>query len=55
MEIEDIFPMDVDGDCMKVDPDKICAENYSRTLDICLKEIYNYMKTTCYDSDGRLL
>ncbi|VVC30424.1 Hypothetical protein CINCED_3A002920 [Cinara cedri] len=56
VEIEDIFPMDVDDEnCMKVDPDKLNAENYSRTLDICLKVLYNYIKTTCFDTEGSLL
>lgn len=55
-EIEDIFPMDVDGgDCMQVDPEKVEAECLSRTLDICLKRIFMYLKTTCHDTDGSLL
>jgi len=49
MEVEDIFPMDVDeGGCMKV-------ENFSDTLDVCLKRIFIYMKTTCHNPDGSLL
>jgi len=56
MEIEDIFPMDVDeGECMKVCPKKIEEENFSDTLDICLKRIFIYMKTTCHNPDGSLL
>jgi len=55
-EIEDIFPMDVDdGGCMKVCPSKIEEENFSDTLDICLKRIFTYMKTTCHSPDGILL
>lgn len=55
-EIEDIFPMDVDGeDCMQVDKEKVEAECLSRTLDICLRRIFMYMKTTCYDANGGLL
>lgn len=47
--------MDVDGECMEVDPDKVDAEYFSRTLDICLKRMFLYMKTTCYDVDDNLL
>jgi len=53
--IEDIFPMDVDGECMQVDPDKVEAESFSRTLDICLLRLFLYLKTTCHDSDNGLL
>jgi len=55
IEVEDIFPMDVDGECMQVDPDKIDAESYSRILDVCLKKLFLYMKITCHDPDGNLL
>jgi RNA polymerase I-specific transcription initiation factor RRN3 len=53
--IEDIFPMDVDGECMQVDPDKVEAESFSRTLDICMLRLFLYLKTTCHDSDNGLL
>lgn len=53
--IEDIFPMDVDGECMQVDPDKLEAESYSHTLDVCLRRLFMYMNTTCHDPDGSLL
>ncbi|XP_027843438.1 RNA polymerase I-specific transcription initiation factor RRN3-like isoform X1 [Aphis gossypii] len=55
VEIEDIFPMDVDGEYMQVDPDKLEAESFSHTLDICLKRLFMYMKTTCHDLNGDLL
>lgn len=54
-EVEDIFPMDVDGESILPDPEKIEAEGFSRTLDICLRRIFTYMKETCYDSNGSLL
>lgn len=48
--------MDVDdGGCLKVCPNKIEGENFSDTLDICLKRIFIYMKTTCHSPDGILL
>lgn len=55
IEIEDIFPMDVDGESVQVDSDKLDAENFSRTLDICLKRLFLYMKITCHDPDGNLM
>jgi len=56
IEIEDIFPMDIDeGGCVKVCPKEIEEGNFSDTLDICLKRIFTYMKTTCHNADGRLL
>lgn len=54
-ETEDIFPMDVDIECMQLVPDKSEAECFSHTLDICLRRIFIYMKTTCHDTDGNLL
>ncbi|XP_022170492.1 RNA polymerase I-specific transcription initiation factor RRN3-like isoform X1 [Myzus persicae] len=53
--IEDIFPMDVDGECMQVDPDKLEAESFSHTLDVCLRRIFMYTNSTCHDPDGGLL
>jgi len=53
--VEDIFPMDVDGECMQVDPDKLEAESFSHTLDVCLRRLFVYMNTTCHDPDGGLL
>lgn len=47
--------MDVDGECMQVDPDKLEAESFSHTLDVCLRRLFMYMKTTCHDPDGGLL
>jgi len=47
--------MDVDGECMQVDPEKLEAESFSHTLDVCLRRLYLYMKTTCHDPDGGLL
>lgn len=48
--------MDIDGgECMQVDPDKIEAECFSHSLDICLRRMFVYLKTTCYDTDGSLL
>lgn len=55
VEIDDIFSMDVDGDCTKVDSVKSEAACFSHTLDICLRKIFMYMKTTCYDDDGNLM
>lgn len=55
VDIEDIFPMDVDGECMQVDPDKLDAESFSRTLDICMLRMFMFMKNTCHDSGGSLL
>lgn len=47
--------MDVDGECMQVNPDKVEAESLSHTLDICLLRLFTHMKTTCHSSDGNLL
>lgn len=48
--------MDVDdGGCIRVDPNKAEEENFSNTLDICLKRIFIYMKTVCHNSNGSLL
>jgi len=47
--------MDVDGEYMQVDPDKLEAESFSHTLDVCLKRLFMYMKTTCHDLNGDLL
>jgi len=47
--------MDVDGESMQVDANKIEAEGFSRTLDICLKRLFLYLKVTCHDPDGNLL
>jgi RNA polymerase I-specific transcription initiation factor RRN3 len=55
VEIENIFPIDVDGERIQVDPEKMEVECFSRTLDICLRRIFMYMKTTCHDSDGNLM
>lgn len=49
VEIEDIFSMDVDGEHIPIDPEKVEAEYFSRTLDVCLRRIFIYMKTTCYN------
>lgn len=46
--------MDVDGECMQVDPDKI-EESLSHTLDICLLKLFTHLKTTCHGTDGNLL
>lgn len=55
-DIEDIFSMDVDdGVCIKVGPNKPEEENFSNTLDICLKRIFIYMKTVCHNPNGSLL
>lgn len=54
--MEDIFPMDVDGECLQADPEKLEAECFSHTLDICLRRIFMYIKSTCHDpDDGKLL
>lgn len=50
VEIEDIFLMDIDCENVQVE-----AECFSRTLDICLKNLFLYMKQICYDADGNLL
>jgi len=55
VEIEDIFPVDVDVECMQVDPDKLDAESFSHTLDVCLRRLFIYMNTTCHDHDSGLL
>lgn len=54
-EIEDIFPMEVDGECVQVDPNKVESESFLHTLDICLLRIFSYLKTTCHNPDGGLL
>lgn len=56
LEIEEIFLMDVDGEStMQPNSEEVEAKGFSRTLDICLRKIFMYMKETCYDSNGRLL
>lgn len=52
-EIEEIFSMDIDGECMEVD--KVETECFSHTLDICLGKIFVHMKTFCHNADGNLL
>lgn len=54
-EIEDIFPMEVDAECIQADSNKLESESFSRTLDICLLRIFSYLNTTCYNPDGSLL
>lgn len=55
VEVEDIFSMDIEYDNTQVDADKVEAECFSGTLDVCLKEIFIYLKTTCHNADGTLL
>lgn len=56
IEFEDIFPMDLnDGGHMESGPNKAIEEQFSDTLDICLKKIFIYMKNTCHKADGSLL
>jgi len=55
IEPEDIFPMEIDCGSIQINPSKVEAENLSRTLDICLKKIFEFMKTTCYDAEGFLM
>lgn len=47
--------MDVDGECMQADANKVEGDNFSLVLDICLKRIFVYLKTSCHDPDGTLL
>lgn len=54
-EIEDIFPMEVDGECAQANSNKVESENFSRTLDICLLRVFSFLKTTCHSPDGSLL
>lgn len=53
VEMEDIFPMDVDAECMQDNSNK--EECFSHTLDVCLRRIFVYLKTSCHDSNGILM
>lgn len=53
VEIEDIFSMDVDEDCTQVGSNKV--ESFPYILDICLKRLFTFMKTTCHNADNVLL
>ncbi|XP_050531898.1 RNA polymerase I-specific transcription initiation factor RRN3-like isoform X2 [Daktulosphaira vitifoliae] len=52
---ENIFAMDVDGDCISASPEIQESESFVCTLDMCLKRIFDYIKTFCYDKEGVLL
>lgn len=55
VEVENIFSLDIDYNNTKINAGKVEVECFSATLDVCLKEIFIYLKTTCHNADGTLL
>lgn len=55
IEFEDMFSMDIDVDNVQVDTNIKEVECYSHTLDICLIQMFIYLKNICHDADGNIL
>ncbi|XP_050436461.1 RNA polymerase I-specific transcription initiation factor RRN3-like [Adelges cooleyi] len=54
-EPEDIFAMDIDGDDVETNPDRLESEYFSRSLDICMLRIFKFLKSSCHDKSGVLI
>lgn len=54
-EPEDIFAMDIDGDNVETNPDRLESEYFSRSLDICILRIFKFVKSSCHDKSGVLM